>query len=323
MTMSLGAPGVRFRDVFDPDDWPEQERDTHLVAGLLSTTLSVLAADPAAGKTNYAVGLAAALLNGEPDFLGQKVFREMDSVAFISTDADGANSVRRRLGPLVNDPGRKRVWATDYPAVTPVPWEDVVAQVRTLRPELLVVDNVPGLVQDINDFGEAKAFTRPLLALTELGTAVLLLTHTSKPGMKGPAQGVNAPMGTRYWTIPARVKSSLTGRESDRRKRVKAHNNDGELVQIDASLDVADGAPLWSLWSGDDGTSQRREVQSSTADVWEQLADRAVTEQPAGVASLRALGKHYAGDVGVSADTVRTKLAEHVRWTGTGWERTR
>jgi hypothetical protein len=141
--------------------------------------------------------------------------------------------------------------------------------------------------------------------------------------MRGPAQGVNAPMGTRYWTIPARVKSSLTGRESDRRKRVKAHNNDGELVQIDASLDVADGAPLWSLWSGDDVTAQRREVQSSTADVWEQLADRAVTEQPAGVASLRALGKHYAGDVGASADTVRTKLAERVRWTGTGWARTR
>jgi hypothetical protein len=320
--MGLGVPEVRFRDVFDPADWPEQERDTHLVAGLLSTTLSVLAADPAAGKTNYAVGLAAALLNGEPDFLGQEVFREIDSVAFISTDADGANSVRRRIGPLVNEPSRKRVWATDYPTVAPVVWEDVVAQVRTLRPEVLVVDNVPGLVQDINDFGEAKAFTRPLLALAELGTAVLLLTHTSKPGMKGPAQGVNAPMGTRYWTIPARVKSSLTGRESDRRKRVKVHNNDGELVRIDASLDVVDGAPLWSLWSGDDGTPQRREV-TSAADVWEQLADRVVTEQPAGVASLRALGRYYALDVGVSADTLRTKLAEHVRWTGTNWVRTR
>ena len=70
MTMSPGVPRVRFRDVFDPDDWPEQERDTHLVDGLLSTTLSVLAADPAAGKTNYAVGMAAALLNGEPYFLG-------------------------------------------------------------------------------------------------------------------------------------------------------------------------------------------------------------------------------------------------------------
>ncbi|MGY1988348.1 hypothetical protein ACI792_19200 [Blastococcus sp. SYSU DS0669] len=139
----------------------------------------------------------------------------------------------------------------------------------------------------------------------------------------GPAQGVNAPMGTRYWTIPARVKSSLTGRESDRRKRVKAHNNDGELVQINASLDVADGAPLWSLWSGDDGSSQQRDVQSSAVDAWEQLADRAVAEQPAGAKSLRALGKHYAQDMGTSDHTVRTKLGELVRWTGTGWVRTR
>jgi hypothetical protein len=316
------APGLRFRDVFDPADWPERERETHLVAGLLSTTLSVLAADPAAGKTNYAVGLAAALLNGEPDFLGQEVLRELDSVAFISTDADGANSVRRRIGPLVNVPSRKRVWASDYPTAGLVGWEDVIGQVRALRPELLIVDNVPGLVQDINDFGEAKTFTRPLLGLTERGIAVLLLTHTSEPGMKGPAQGINAPMGTRYWTIPARVKSSLSGRESDQRKRVKAHNNDGQLVQIDAFLDVARGAPVWSLCTGESNPRQQREAQSPAVDVWKTLADRVVTEQPADVESLRALGKHYAESMGMSVDTVRSRLGDLVHWTGTGWART-
>jgi hypothetical protein len=310
---------LHFRDVFDPDDWPERERDTHLVAGLLSTTLTVLAADPAVGKTNYAVGLSAALLNGEAEFLGREVLAELDVVAFLSTDADGANSVRRRIAPLVDDPSCKRVYAADYPMTGAFDWGGFSDAVERLGAELLVVDNVPGLVEDINDFSEAKRVTRPLLHLTEQGTAVLLLTHTAKPGMRGPAQGVNAPMGTRYWTIPSRVKSSLTGRESDGRKRVKAHNNDGEFVQIDARLDVAHDAPVWTLWEG--AELPREEALSASPDVWDALADLLVHEQPAGVTSLRGLGEHYAERMGLSVQTVRTRLSGLVRHDGEHWQR--
>lgn len=320
MTAGLSEDVVRFRDVFDPADWPEQERETHLVSGLLSTTLTVLAADPAVGKTHYAVGMAAALLNGERSFLGREMTRRLDSVVFVCTDADGANSVRRRIGPLVAEPDRVKVWASDYPTSGAVVWEDVVQLVRTMRPELLVVDNIPGVVADPNDAGEAKAFTRPLLELAELGTAVLLLTHTSKPGMKGPAQGVNAPTGSRYWNAPARVKSSMTVR-ADGRRQVTAHNNDDESVQIDARLDVLAGSPFWSLWSGEEGTSQRRGAKPRAEDRWDQLADRIVREQPPGVPSLRRLGEHYAVTVGVTADTVRANLRTRVQRIGDRWER--
>ncbi len=320
MTAALSDAVVRFRDVFDPADWPEQERETHLVSGLLSTTLTVLAADPAVGKTHYAAGMTAALLNGEPSFLGREVTRRLDSVAFVCTDADGANSVRRRIGPLVAEPSRVRVWASDYPTSGAVVWDDVVRVVRTMRPELLIVDNVPGVVADPNDAIEAKAFTRPLLELAEQDTAVLLLTHTSKPGMKGPAQGVNAPTGSRYWNGPARVKSSMTVR-ADGRRQVTAHNNDGECVQIGVRLDVLAGSPFWSLWSGEDVSPQRRGAKPRAVDRWDQLADRVLTEQPPGVTSLRRLGEHYAVTVGVTADTVRANLRTRVQRNGDRWER--
>jgi hypothetical protein len=309
---------LRFRDVFDPADWPEVARDTHLVDGLLSTTLTVLAADPAVGKTNYAVGLAAALLNGEGAFLGREVLAEVDSVAFLSTDADGANSVRRRISPLVDDFAGKRVHALDYPVAGGFDWDDLVEAVEDVGAELLVVDNAPGLVDDINAFSEAKRVTRPLLRLTEQGTAVLLLTHTAKPGLRGPAQGVNSPMGTRYWTIPARVKCSLTSRESDGRKRLKAANNDGAFVQVDARLDVVSDAPMWTLW--EDVPAPREEVLTGSPEIWQALADVVLHDQPA-AASLRALGEHYAEGVGLSAYTVRTRMAGLVEHDGQRWRR--
>jgi hypothetical protein len=317
---ALSESGLRFRDVFDPTDWPEQDRETHLVSGLLSTTLTVLAADPAVGKTHYACGIGAALLNGEQTFLGREVTRRLDSVVFVCTDADGANSVRRRIAPLVNEPDRVRAWASDYPTSGAVVWDDVVRKVRAMSPGLLIIDNVPGVVADPNDAGEAKAFTRPLLDLAEQGTAVLLLTHTSKPGMRGPAQGVNAPTGSRYWSAPARVKSSMTVR-ADGRRQVIAHNNDGESVQIDAHLDVLAGSPLWSPWSGNGSSPQQREGKLPAAERWDKLADRIVIEQPPGVDTLRRLGKHYAAEVGATVDTVRTNLNTRVRWTGDRWER--
>ncbi len=311
-------PRLWFRDVFEPSDWPEQERDTHLVDGLLSTTLTVLAADPAVGKTNLAVGLSAALLNGEREFLGREVLAELDAVAFLSTDADGANSVRRRVAPLVNDPSRKRVFAMDAPMVGAFDWEEFALAVEDVGAQFLVVDNVPGLVEDVNNFSEAKRVTRPLLHLTEQGTAVLMLTHTSKPGPHGPAQGVNTPMGSRYWSVPARVKASLTSREADGRKRLKASNNDGSLVQIDARLDVVGDAPVWSLWQ--DTPRGREEASAEAGELWDGLADLVVQDQPEAI-SLRALGDHYAERVGLSPYTVRTQLAGRVKRDGKHWQR--
>jgi hypothetical protein len=314
---AMERPPLRFRDVFDPDDWPEQERDTHLVDGLLSSTLTVIAADPAVGKTNLAVGLAAALLNGEATFLGQDVLTELESVAFLSTDADGANSVRRRIAPLVDDPSRKRVHAMDAPMVG-FDWDDFASAVEAVAANFVVIDNVPGLVEDVNSHAEARRVTRPLLALAEQGTAVLMLTHTAKPGPHGPAQGVNAPIGTRYWSIPARVKASLTSRDADGRKRLRASNNDGSLVAIDARLDVVRDAPVWSLW--EDSAQQHAETLAESVELWESLADLVVNEQPA-TTSLRGLGEHYAEQVGSSPYTVRTKLPGLVQHVEGAWQR--
>ena len=310
-----------FRDVFDPADWPEQERETHLIAGVLSTTLTVLAGAPTAGKTHLAVGMAAALLNGEPDFLGCEVSRALASVAFVCTDADGAASVRRRLAPLVEHPAPDRVRVVDYSATGEVEWTALVGAVARLSPALLVVDNVLGIVDDVNDNGEARRVTAPLLGLTQQGTAVLLLTHTGKLSPTGPAHGVNAAIGARTWSVPARVKATLTNREKDHRRQIKAHNNDGALVVVDASLDVVGGAPVWTPWAGDGERDRGQQARTAPADVWEMLADQVVREQPPGVATARGLGRHYAASVGMTADTIRTRLADRLEWTGHRWQR--
>lgn len=313
--------GLRFRDVSNPADWPERERETHLVSGLLSTTLTVLAGAPAAGKTHYAVAMAAALLNGAPNFLGREVAQRLDSVAFVCTDADGAGSVRRRIGPLIAGEACGRVMVADYTAGSGVEWDAVAETVAGLAPGLLVVDNVLGVVADVNDNGEAQRVTAPLLRLTQQGTAVLLLTHTGKRGTLGPAHGVEAPIGARTWTVPARVKSTLTAHEKEQRRQIKAINNDSEPLTINASLDVTAGAPVWSLHTGDASATQRREVQATADDKWEELADRVVREQPAGVDSLRGLGRHYAVSLNLTPDHVKNQLSPLVRWTGDRWER--
>ena len=135
----LLLPPLRFRDVFKPDDWPEVDRETHLIEGIVSTTLTVVAADPAVGKTHLAVGIAAALLNGDAEFLSQRVTASLDSVAFLSTDADGANSIRRRTAPLLDNIGRGRVHAMDYPLDRVFDWDEFADAVSGVGAELLIV----------------------------------------------------------------------------------------------------------------------------------------------------------------------------------------
>ncbi|WP_169064397.1 AAA family ATPase [Geodermatophilus dictyosporus] len=317
---STGA-GLRFRDVFDPADWPELEREPHLIAGLLSTTLTVLSGAPTAGKTHLAVGMAAALLNGEREFLGRELSGELNAVAFVCTDADGAASVRRRIAPLVAAPSRKRVRVVDYSATGDAEWTALVHAVTGLAPGLLVVDNVLGVVDDVHDNGQARRMIGPLLRLTQQGTAVLLLTHTGEPGPTGPAHGVNAPIGARTWTVAARVKAVLTSREKDHRRQLAVRSNDGEPVALNASLDVMGDAPVWTLWTGDGEREQRRESRTAPAVTWDALADRVVREQPR-ARSLSALGDHYAASVNRSPVTVRTSLKGRVRLSGDRWERT-
>lgn len=316
---SESVTGHLLRDVFDPAHWPDVEPDTHLIQGLLSTSLSVLAAEPAVGKTHLAVAMAAALLNGEPSFLGCSITRSLSSVTFVCTDADGAGSVRRRLAPLVAVPAPGRVLVLDYPTRQGHTWQDVVDIVAGTGPGLLVVDNVLGVVGDVNDAGEARKVTAPLVQLTRSGTAVLMLTHAQKPGPKGPAQGVNAAIGSRYWTVPARSKATMTTRHSDGRRQLTVTNNDGEQVRIDARLDVVGGAPIWSSWTS--GPASADGATRSSGIDWQALADRVVTEQPDGVTSVRGLGQHYADQVGRSAETVREQLSKLVIYSDGEWQR--
>jgi hypothetical protein len=183
----------------------------------------------------------------------------------------------------------------------------VVSAVAALAPGLLVVDNVLGIVSDVNDNGEAKRVTGPLLELTQQATEVLLPTHTGKPGPSGPAHGVDAAIGARTWSVPARVKSTLMVGPNERRQ-VKAHNNDAEPVTVDAFLNVVGGALVWHQKVGDSSRGQQRETRSPADEAWDELADRLVREQPSGVTSLLAVGELYAASVRRTSDTVRAAL---------------
>ncbi len=309
-----GAEGGQliWQSVSDPQDWPEVRAPEYLIQGLLSSSLTSLAGDPGAGKTYLAIGMADALLNGESDFLGCPVLTRLERVAILTTDANGAPDVRKRAARATRGGGM--IYAVACPLID-MPWADVTAEIVLRGIQLVIIDNVMGFSEDPNDVVAAKHLSSVFLDWHRLhGVATLMLTHTAKPGASGPAHGVNAAYGSRYWTVPARVKARLTFDRRSQRRQVTTVNNDSEGLCIDASLSVEEGYGTWSCIGG-----SRREPSEKATSWADALAAQVVKEQPT-EDNISALSQRYAKCVGKSPETVRPKLRSRVRHVEGVWE---
>jgi hypothetical protein len=303
------------RDFWDDAQWPDDDDDDYLIEGLLSSSMTVFAGSPGAGKTHLAVGMGAALLNGEPEFLGQEVRKQIRSVAFICTDPKSDRATRRRLKGLLGEGARgSKISVLQF---TPdlIAWRDLCRLIVAEDFDLVIVDNVLGTLEpgvSVNEDIAARAYMAELGRISETGTAVLYITHNGKPGANGPAQGVDAAIGSRYWTVPARCKGTLTFNERTNTRTLTVKNNDSEPIRVEATLSVDDYSPIWSKKESVkavDAVERPARVNAKRERGWAPALVDTILAESHTFRSMRDLAAHYAPRVNKSPETVRGTLA--------------
>ena len=289
-------------DMLDPSQWPAQGgSDPFLVDSLISSAYTILAAEPAVGKTHLAVALVAALINQDETLLGQEVRRRgLQRVRVVSTDPKGDEAFRLRLLPLLQPTQATDLRVTTAECWDADRWQRAVEELICDGVELLIIDHVIGLVSDANDPVEAKWWTTLFTRLAMRGCAVLALTHTAKPGERGPSHGANAPYGNRLWGAAPRTVVAMTT-NSDGVRTLKAFNNDGPAATLCATLEVEGAAPRWHPAEAPSpkrsAPRQRGERTRHDRSAW---LDKVVEQAPPGLGSKKAVYQWLSTEVGKS-----------------------
>jgi AAA domain len=302
---------------------PMGRGDQFLIDGLLSSSMSILAGEPKAGKSLMTVGMAAALVERAPTYLGLPVTRHLDRVAFGLTDPEGMRETRGRIGPMLTD--LDRVMATtirdDGGARY---WERLTDNLDANGVELFILDNVLGAIPPDADISQGTTARRLLDGVDHImraGIAVLLVTHTAKPGQEGSYSngGTSSPIGGRLFGARPRTILSLT-RSRKHGLALRVDSNHAEQVAMPLTLTVKrNGAPIFEVRESK-GQGRVTAKPAAPRDWREALADQIVAEQPAS-SSLRAVAEQYAAKVGKSAHTLRLALGDFLTHDGTGWRR--
>ncbi|ATW49163.1 hypothetical protein CGZ69_15885 [Streptomyces peucetius subsp. caesius ATCC 27952] len=111
----MGAITTKGRKLHQIEHVPYEK--AFLIGDLLTSNITMLVGEPKAGKTNFAAGMSAALLNGADEFLGRPVLRPCRRIVFGLTDDGAEGELRERLhGAVPRD------------SVTVFPWRTPVSQ---------------------------------------------------------------------------------------------------------------------------------------------------------------------------------------------------
>lgn len=301
--------------------------DAFLIGDLLTSRITVLSGEPKAGKTLLAVGMVTALLNGDPEFLGLRVHRNMQHVTFGLTD-DGATEelYERFLGAV--DPDSITSFVMDDTGSADY-WTNLAKDLKESGTELFVLDNILGSLavgDDIAASTTAATVVRNLRPIAQAGIPVLAITHTPKGATEGLTVA-SSPIGGR--AIAGGARGIVVLRYSNKHGRVIETAINRARVDLRLNVEVRrlaedSDVPVWTLREPKATPTSGKRVRSRRADSAEtarQITERAVAEQPP-VASLRALADLYAEEYGWSAHHARRKLAPLVRYdASTGWTR--
>lgn len=290
-----------------------------LIDGLLSSKMSILAGAPKAGKSMLSVAMVAALTEGDGEFLGHKVNRRLDKVAFVLTDPWGPEETHMRIDDLLTDPDR--VYLGEIDRERPDYWDWLADSLLREGVQLLVVDNVLGAIHgDVADANDARRFMDAMDKIMRQGIAVLIVTHTAKAGGPNgsPITGSSSPIGGRIFGARPRVIGTLLNAK-DKGLRLQVDTNHAEQVEIPLVMDVVNEAPRFTL--GEIKPKKpKRERSGERRDLWAKLADKVLAEQPA-VKSMSGLAKELAPWTDKSEHTVRARLADLIQHDGKRWVR--
>lgn len=301
---------------------PANRTSQFLIDGILSSQMTILAGEPKAGKSLLSVALAAALTEGYGEFLGRAVNRRLNRVAFGLTDPDGLSETRGRIEGLTTD--LDRVIGTDIhdSGRDPEYWQRVAGALKGNGADLFILDNVLGALPpnaNIADPLTARTFLDGVDAIMHAGIAVLIVTHTPKPGGEGSfgAGGPSSPIGGRLFGARPRAVLSLK-RSRARGVSLRADTNHAEGFELPLTVTVRDdGSPVFQVGQ-DEGKPGKRERAPETIDWRVALADRIVAENPP-TPSLREAAGRYAHGVGRTPETVRKVIGEYVEHDGSRW----
>lgn len=145
---------------------------------------SLLVAKPKVGKSTLSRGLAVAIAKGRP-FLDREV--KQAPVMYVMFPNEGtereAQSEWARLGIEPDDPADlwfyyDKDWRIDKPEVI----EYLSREARRIKPALIVIDTLQGLVQasDLNDYAKVHKALEPIRAMVEDGGHLMYVHHAGK-----------------------------------------------------------------------------------------------------------------------------------------------
>ncbi|WP_282694020.1 AAA family ATPase [Streptomyces sp. CC208A] len=293
--------------------------DAFLIGDLLTTRTTILSGEPKAGKTLLSAGMGAALLNGEPTFLGQPVHRKLDHVVFGLTDDGAPEEMKERLHGAVPDDA-----VTIFPVEDPGDsgyWAGIAVDLAEMRPGLFVLDNLIGALapgEDIASSVTAQRIMRSLRPISEAGIPTLVVTHTPK----GTGEGMSvssSPIGGRAIAAGARGLIVLRNSGKYGRRIQTASNRAREDLDIAVTVRRAgkhSEVPVWER-----AEPALKLVSLPKAKAWdEDLIARIVKEQPEET-TYKALAVRYAPEVGRKWETVRPKLSDALAHVDGRWVR--
>lgn len=281
----------------------EDPEDEFLIDGLMSSSFGVLYGDPFAGKSMLTVSMAAALVNGDAEFLGRKVRQGFaGTVAFGLTDPRALTQTRRRINRLVPDLDRM-VAAVTVDNGKDGYWERVAGELVDNRAGWFVLDNVLGAMPGDFDIGDpltARRFLDRLAPIMQTGIPTLLVTHSPK-SIRENGGGKRTPIGGTLFGARSRLNCQLAGKVAGTRT-ITVESNDSEPLTIDARCEMDGNTPRWTLAVKDTNPTRGE----GTKDKRRQAA-LALVNAPAGAAASKSEAARYLAAKGYAAEeTVRT-----------------
>ncbi|MFI6059144.1 AAA family ATPase [Streptomyces sp. NPDC051286] len=312
----MGAITTKGRKLHQIEHVPYEK--AFLIGDLLTSNITMLAGEPKAGKTNFAAGMSAALLNGADEFLGLPVLRPCRHIVFGLTDDGAEGELRERLhGAIPRDS------VTVFPVEDtsqPGYWQGVHDDLVALGADLFVLDNVLGALGDGEDVASsvtARNTIDKLKSVSKSGIPVLAVTHTPKGNGEGLTTA-SAPIGGR--AMAGGVRGVIVLRKSKKGRSIQtAINRARSDLDIAVTMRTASNGSEIPIWERVE--SGLKVVSLPKAKTWdEDLIARIIEEQPEEESAL-ALSKRYAPVVDRKAETVRPKLRDRLERVDGRWVR--
>lgn len=195
MNLSLVSGTAYAPPILSRRDVRLRQRPPFAVAGLIHRSLTGIVGEPYIGKSALVALLVSTAL-ARSEFLGRPWNSDVAGVLLVGTDASSADEYESRLtetGLLSEDDPRVH-YLERFPS-DQSQWEEVVDQLDIGDDWVVVIDNLTGVIPDLNSTKDVHDFFQLIeSSLCALGTCVIVVAHKSeKTGERGKSR---TPMGS-------------------------------------------------------------------------------------------------------------------------------